>query len=128
MSNIFFHPLEWNNDVFIMYIVWVILIPVFLYALRIIFKSLRKPQLTYKAQKYHLVRDLFLEITGFEYLILASVLYAIYLGVWAYKVDFSADWSDWRTYLVILPQFITTIAIVCLFYIRYFKFRKPLLK
>jgi hypothetical protein len=112
-----------------MYLVWALSIPVVLYLLRFIFKSIRKPQIVNNTGKYYLVRDLFLKISGFEYLIVAVVCFALYLGFWAYKIDFSiADWSDWKTYLVILPQFITLIAIICLFYVRYFNFRKPFLK
>ncbi len=131
MYKFFFHDLVWNNDVFIMYVIWAILIPLFLYMIRFIYKSVRSTKMKYQDSQYYLVRDFFLELGGFEYLIVATIIYAIYMGVWAYLVNPFADssiWEIWQTYLIVLPQFATLVAIIIMFSIRYTKFRKPLVR
>lgn len=127
MYDYFFHSLTWDNDVYIMYVVWAILIPVSLYLIRFLYKTARKPKLRSKKDEYYLVRDLFLDISGQEYLIIFVVLYAIYLGVWAFLVaPFSQKdvWTDWHTYLIILPQVVTLIALIVIFFSRNNKFSK----
>ena len=131
MYNYFFHSLKWDSDVYVMYAVWAILIPLLFFLVRFIYKSVRKPRLRSKNAEYYTVRDLFMQITGQEYLIVFVVLFAIYLGLWAYLVaPFSQKevWSDWRTYLIILPQMLTLIAIFVLFFIRNNKFSKRFIK
>ncbi len=131
MYKFFFHDLVWSNDVFIMYVIWAILIPLFLYMIRFIYKSVRSTKMKYQDSQYYLVRDFFLELGGFEYLIVATIIYAIYMGVWAYLVNPFADsssWEIWQTYLIVLPQFATLVAIIIMFSIRYTKFRKPLVR
>lgn len=129
MYNYFFHSLKWDNDVYVMYIVWAILIPVLFFLIRFIYKSIRKPRLRSKNAEYYTVRDLFMEITSQEYLIVFVFLFAIYLGIWAYLVaPFSQAqkdaWSDWHTYLIVLPQIVTLIAIAVLFFVRNNKFSR----
>ena len=131
MYDYFFHSLNWDNDVYIMYIVWAILIPVSLYLIRFLYKTIRKPKLRSKYGEFYMTRDLFLKVSGQEYLVVYAILYAIYLGVWAYKVaPFSQKevWSDWHTYLIVLPQFATLLTIVILFFVRNNRFCKPLIK
>ena len=131
MYNYFFHSLKWDSDVYVMYAVWAILIPLLFFLVRFIYKSVRKPRLRSKNAEYYTVRDLFMQITGQEYLIVFVVLFAIYLGLWAYLVaPFSQKevWSDWRTYLIILPQMLTLIAIFVLLFIRNNKFSKRFIK
>lgn len=131
MYDYFFHSLKWDNDVYIMYIVWAILIPVSFYLIRFLYKTIRKPKLRSRYGEYYTIRDLFLTITGQEYLVLYVMLYAIYLGFWAYQVaPFTQKdvWSDWHTYLIILPQFGTLVAIVVLFFVRNNKFSKQFIK
>lgn len=114
-----------------MYVIWAILIPLFLYMIRFIYKSVRSTKMKYQDSQYYLVRDFFLELGGFEYLIVATIIYAIYMGVWAYLVNPFADssiWEIWQTYLIVLPQFATLVAIIIMFSIRYTKFRKPLVR
>lgn len=131
MYNYFFHSLKWDSDVYVMYAVWAILIPLLFFLIRFIYKSVRKPRLRSKNAEYYTVRDLFMQITGQEYLIVFVVLFAIYLGLWAYLVaPFSQKevWSDLRTYLIILPQMLTLVAIFVLFFIRNNKFSKRFIK
>lgn len=131
MYKFFFHDLTWGNDVFVMYAIWAILIPLFLYVIRFIYKSVRPTKMKYQGSQYYLVRDVFLKLGGFEYLIVVTILYAIYLGFWAYLVNPFADgsnWASWQTYLIVLPQFATLIAIIVMFCIRYTKFRKPFVR
>lgn len=99
--------------------------------IRFIYKSVRSTKMKYQDSQYYLVRDFFLELGGFEYLIVATIIYAIYMGVWAYLVNPFADsssWEIWQTYLIVLPQFATLVAIIIMFSIRYTKFRKPLVR
>ena len=125
MYDYFFHSLKWDNDVYIMYVVWAVLIPVSLYLIRFLYKTFRKPKLRSQNREYYVIRDLFLAISGQEYLVMYAVLYALYLGFWAYRVSpfaLKEVWSDWHTYLIILPQFATLVAVVVLFFIRNNKF------
>lgn len=126
VQNIFFHPFVWDNDVWIVYIVWVLLIPVCLWLIRFVHKYLRKKKMRYKGGIYMPCRDLFMQMNGYEYLIVAIVFYAIYLGFWAWMVNpANADWLDWKTYCIILPQIATLVVIVVMFIYRYTNFRKP---
>jgi hypothetical protein len=135
MFELFFHSLPSKssaftmNDLVPMFITWLILIPLVLWLTRLIYKSIRKPIITYNKTRVILRRDLFLDLGGFEYLIIIVALTAIYLGFWAYYVSpFAADWFDWRTYVVLLPQVCLILTIIVLFVIRYVKFRKPFIK
>lgn len=133
MYEVFFHQMKWENDVYIMYIVWLIFVPLLLYITRCIYNKVRPTKLSYDGGRYYMVRDLFLNIAGMEYLILASVLYSIYLGFWAWSVNpFSVDWGwpwdNWVPYLIVLPQVLAAALMVVLFFIRYTKFRKPLIR
>lgn len=129
MFKYFFHELTWDNDVYIMFLVWLILIPVLLWALRFIHKSFRPATMKYRRTEYYLLRDLFMCLNGIEYLIIAVILFAIYMGFWAYYVDFMhANWLDWEPYVVLIPQIVCLLTICVVFIMRYFKFRKPLLR
>lgn len=135
MFELFFHSLPSKsgtftmNDLVPMFITWMLLIPLVLWLTRLIYKSIRKPVVTYNKTKVLLRRDLFLDLGGFEYLIIVVILVTIYFGFWAYYVfPFSADWLDWRTYVVLLPQFCLVLTIIVLFTVRYVKFRKPFIK
>lgn len=131
MYNYFFHSLKWDNDVYVMYVVWAILIPVSFYLIRFLYKSIRKPRLRSRYGEFYTNRDLFLAISGQEYLVLYAVLYALYIGFWVYKVALFAlkeMWSDWHTYLIILPQVATLVAIVVIFFARNNNFSKQYIK
>ena len=129
MFDIFFHPLKWDSDVYIMYAIWVMLIPFTLYVIRFIYKCCRSKIMKYQKQKIYLVRDLFLILTGIEYLVFAVIIYSIYMGFWAFYVGpNNADWLSLDTYLIILPQIALLIVIIVLFSYRYIKFRKSFIK
>lgn len=83
----------------------------------------------HKRRVYDLCRDIFLKITGMEYLIVVMILFAAYLGWWAYETSpCSADWTNLDTYLIALPQIAVVIVTIAIFFIRYIKFRKPYIK
>ena len=131
MEKIFFHPMEWDNDVYIMYIVWPFALVLVLYIFRFLYNLVRPKNLIYKRQKYYMVRDMFLSLGGMEYLVVFILLFAVYLFFWAYKVKPSiskVDWTDWNSYLIILPQVLTVISLIIVFFVRYTKFRKPLIR
>lgn len=117
-----------------MYVVWAILIPVSFYLIRFLYKSIRKPRLRSRYGEFYTNRDLFLAITGQEYLVVYAAIYALYLGFWAYKVapfDLNLNieaWSDWHTYLIIIPQVATLVAIVVMFFARNNNFSKQYIK
>ena len=70
-----------------------------------------------------------MRLNGFEYLVIMSVIFAIYMGVWAYMVaPAHADWGSFGTYLVLLPQAVFLISIIVAFSWRYVNFRKPYIK
>lgn len=130
---IFLHELQWDNDVYIMYIAWLLLFPLILYVIRYLYGKFRPVKLSYKWKKYYMVRDLFLNIVGLEYLIIVSILFSIYLGIWAWKVNPASitwewPWENAVPYLIILPQLLAAVLIIVLFYMRYVKFRKPLIR
>lgn len=129
IDSILFHPLTWDNDIYLAYGIWVLIILASLWFVRFLHKSFRKTVMSYKGENYYLCRDIFMRLNGFEYLLLVCVIFACYLGYWAYKVSpFSADWSLLDTYLVILPQFVLLVIMIVLFFLRYINFRKPYLK
>ena len=129
LSSIFFHPFEWDNDMYIAYLVWTVIIVLTLWLTRFVYKSVRKPQMKYKRRVYDLCRDLFLKITGMEYLIVIITLFAIYLGWWAYETSpCNANWYAVNTYLIALPQISVVVVVTIIFFIRYIKFRKPYIK
>lgn len=135
MFNYFFHTLPQENGEFTlndfipMLIVWAILIPTTLWAIRFLYKTFRKTTMVFQNTRVYLRRDLFLDLGGFEYLIVYVVLVAIYFGCWAYFTNpFGADWYNWKTWVVILPQITLILTIIVLFCIRYTKFRKPYIK
>ena len=129
MYNYFFHGFKWDNDVYVMLAIWALLIPFFLYITRFIYKSVRKTKMKHLGAEIYLCRDLFLTIGGFEYLLVVLFLSSIYYFFWCYYTSpFSANWLDWRTWIIALPQIALLITIVVLFFIRYIKFRKPYLK
>lgn len=129
LDSIFFHPFEWDNDMYIAYLVWTVLIVLTFWLTRFVYKSLRKPQMKHKRRVYDLCRDLFLKITGMEYLIVVMILFAVYLGWWAYETSpCNADWTNLDTYLIALPQIAVVIVAIAIFFIRYIKFRKPYIK
>jgi len=129
MEKIFFHPMVWDNDVYIMYIVWPFALVLVLYILRFLYNMVRSKYLIYKKQSYYMVRDLFLSLAGMEYLIVFNLLFAIYLGFWFFLVKpVSADWTTLPPYLIVLPQVVTIITTFVLFFIRYNKFRNPLIR
>lgn len=132
--NYFFHALTPANDAILndiipMYIIWAILIPLTLWLVRFIYKSLRKTSMVHQKTKVYLCRDLFLCIGGFEYLIVVVILSAVYFGFWGYLTNPSAaDWLNWKTWVIVLPQISLILTIIILFFIRYTKFRKPYIK
>jgi len=129
MNKIFFHPMEWNNDVYIMYIVWFFALFLVLYVLRFAYNRIRPKNLTYKRQSFYMVRDLFLSLGGMEYLIVFNLLFAVYLGFWVCLVKpWLADWTNVSTYLIVLPQFATLTIVTALFFVRYTLFRNPLIR
>ncbi len=135
MFNYFFHTLPGENgdvslnDIIPMFIIWAILIPLILWMVRFVYKSVRKTNMRHQNTDVYLCRDLFLSLGGFEYLTIIIFLSAVYLGFWAYYTHpSSADWLDWRTWMIILPQISLLLTIIILFFIRYTKFRKPYIK
>lgn len=135
MFNYFFHTLPSENgdfplnDIIPMLIVWAILIPLILWLVRLVYKTLRKTTMKHQNTEVYLCRDLFLRLGGFEYLIVVVVLSAIYFGFWAYyTAPSSAAWLNWRTWIIVLPQISLLLTIIILFAIRYTKFRKPYIK
>ncbi|UBD77261.1 hypothetical protein K6V26_13410 [Parabacteroides goldsteinii] len=125
----FFHELTWDSFVVWVLIGWAIIIPVFLWSVRYAYKSGRKTQMKHRGLLIDLCRDIFLRIGGFEYLLVAVILVSIYLGFWAYYTSPStANWANWETYIVALPQIVLLFVIIILFFIRWTKFRKPYLK
>ena len=129
LSSIFFHPFEWDSDMYIAYLVWAIIIVLLLWLTRLVYKSVRKPQMKHKRRTYDLCRDIFLQITGMEYLIVVMVLFVVYLGLWAFETSpCNADWYAMDTYLIALPQIVLVAVVTTIFFIRYIKFRKPYIK
>ena len=129
IDSIFFHPLTWDNDMYTVYGAWVLIIFLSFWLVRFVHKSLRKKNLKYKGEEMTPVRDLFLQLNGFEYLVVVCLLFACYIGYWAYKVKpSSADWGLLDTYLVVLPQIVYIIAMCLVFFYRYKKLRNPYLK
>lgn len=135
MFNYFFHALPQEsggfplNDIFPMLIIWAILIPITLWLVRLAYKSVRKTTMVQQNTEVYLCRDLFLSLSGFEYLLVVVILAAVYFGFWGYyTLPFSAAWLNWRTWVIILPQLSLLLTIIVLFFIRYTKFRKPYIK
>ncbi len=129
MFKYFFHELTWDNDVYLMFLVWALLIPVLLWAIRFVYKSFRSTTMKYHRTEYKLLRDLFMCLNGFEYLAIVVVVFAIYMGFWAYYVDFMhADWLNWKPYVILFPQICCIVIICVIFVMRYINFRKPLLR
>jgi len=135
MFNYFFHELPRGNsdiplnDLAVMLIIWAIIIPCALWLLRIIYKSIRKTTMTYQNSKVYLCRDIFLDLGGFEYLIIVAILSAVYYGFWGfYSAPISANWLNWKTWVIALPQISLMVTIIVLFFVRYTKFRKPYIK
>ncbi len=135
LQNLFFHKLPMDgkevelstNDAIL--ILWVFLIPLTLWLIRFAYKSIRKKSMVHQNTKVDLCRDIFLDLGGFEYLIIIVILSAIYLGFWAYYTNpFSANWMNWETWVIVLPQISLILTIIVLFFIRYTKFRKPYIK
>lgn len=131
----FFHTLPQENgdfplnDVIPMLIIWAILIPLILWLVRLAYKSIRKTSMVYQNTEVYLCRDLFLNLGGFEYLIVVVILSAVYFGFWGYYTfPSSAAWLNWRTWVIVLPQIFLLLTIMVLFFIRYTKFRKPYIK
>lgn len=135
MFNYFFYTLSQENgdfplnDIIPMFVIWAILIPCVLWFLRFIYKSIRKTTMVYQNTSVYLCRDLFLDLGGFEYLVVAIILSAIYFGFWGYYTNpIEADWLNWKTWVIVLPQISLLITMIILFFIRYTKFRKPYIK
>ena len=129
LKSVFFHPLTWDNDMYIVYVVWVLLALVFCWLMRFVHKIVRRKNMKYKGGDCYLCRDIFMRLNGFEYLVALSVVFAIYMGVWAYVVSPAhADWGAWGTYWVLLPQALFLISIIVAFFWRYVNFRKPYIK
>ena len=135
MFNKFFHTLPQENgdfplnDIVPMLIIWAILIPLSLWLIRLAYKSVRRTTMIYQNTEVYLCRDLFLSLGGFEYLIIVVILSAVYFGFWGYyTLPFSAAWSNWRTWVIALPQLSLLLTIIVIFFIRYTNFRKPYIK
>ena len=128
-NSIFFHPFTWDNDMYLVYGAWVLIIFALFWFVRFIHKSVRRTKMKYQNGLYYLCRDLFMCLNGFEYLLFVCILFAVYMGYWAYEVKpSSADWTDWQTYMIILPQLCFLVSMITLFFVRYCKFRKPYIK
>ena len=129
LESIFFHPLSWDNDMYYVYVAWGIIALFSFWFVRFLHKSFRQKNMKYKDGIYYFCRDIFMCLNGYEYLIFVVLLLASYLGLWAYYVNPSkADWSNYQTYMVILPQLIVLLTTITLFFFRYIKFRKPYIK
>ena len=135
MFSYFFHALPKGNvdvplnDYALMVIIWVLLIPCTLWLLRFIYKSLRKTTMSYQHSKVYLCRDLFLDLGGFEYLIIVTLSAAVYFGFWSFYTNpLAANWLNWKTWVIAFPQISLFLTIVILFFVRYIKFRKPYIK
>ena len=128
-DSIFFHPLTWDNDMYLVYGAWALILFLSFWLVRFIHKLARRSNMKYKGGSYYLCRDIFMRLNGFEYLLVLCVLFACYMGYWAYKVSPSrADWGLWQTYMVVLPQIVLLILMIVLFFWRYTNFRKPYIK
>ncbi len=128
-NTIFFHPFTWDNDMYLVYVAWVLIIFALFWFVRFIHKRVRRTKMKYQNGLYYLCRDIFMCLNGFEYLLFVCILFSIYMGYWAYVVKpSSADWTDWQTYMIILPQLCFLVSMVTLFFVRYCKFRKPYIK
>lgn len=135
LMNLFFHELPMVGheielavkDLILLW--WIPLILVTFWLARLIYKSFRKDTLVYQNTEVYLCRDLFLNLGGFEYLIVVVILSAVYFGFWGYyTLPFSAAWLNWRTWVIVLPQLSLLLTIIVIFFIRYTNFRKPYIK
>ena len=135
LMNLFFHELPMAGheielavkDLILLW--WIPLILVTFWLARLIYKSFRKDTLVYQNTEVYLCRDLFLDLGGFEYLIVVAILEALYFGFWGYITNPSAaNWMNWQTWVIILPQISLLLTIIVIFFIRYTNFRKPYIK
>lgn len=135
LMNLFFHELPMAGheielsvkDLILLW--WIPLIIVTFWLARLIYKSFRKDTLVYQNTEVYLCRDLFLDLGGFEYLIVVAILEALYFGFWGYITNPSAaNWMNWQTWVIILPQLSLLLTIIVIFFIRYTNFRKPYIK
>lgn len=130
-KDFFFGELTYTGltDILIKLLIWAVCVILIIWFIRIIinWQAIRQTDITYKEKKYSLVRDLFLRFTAMECLIVFMVVFAVYAGLWEWKVRLeNYNWMKWQTYIGALPQILTFLGIIIIFSIRYNKFRKPL--
>lgn len=135
LMNLFFHELPMAGheielsvkDLNLLW--WIVFIPLIFWLVRCVYKSFRKTTMAYQNAEVYLCRDLFLNLGGFEYLIVVVILVALYFGFWGYIINPSAaNWLNWKTWVIVLPQLSLLLTIIVLFFIRYTNFRKPYIK
>ena len=117
------------TDIIFKLLVWGAFIILTIWFIRMIinWKTIRHTHISYKEKKYYLVRDLFLRFTAMECLIIFMITFAIYAGFWAWTIRLeNYNGTKWQTYIGALPQILTFLGIIIMFFTRYNKFRKPL--
>lgn len=133
MYDIYFFKPEFNGggDLCIKLLVWLITVVIITRGIRLLL-DYKRPS-TIKDQEgttYPMVRDLFLDITGMECLIISMILFAIYLGVWTYLIPvfstIAKNADQWETWISILPQILTFLGLTILFFVRRHQFVKPI--